>query len=152
MMEFAALCLLNCPSCFVNMSLFVSRPPQYECRSGPNSVLVRRGQFGVPGASSLHRCWRDRGWSEPEKESVSQLLAGTEKVRKLTLKHWREQRVSVIPQQEQCVPLVCSSNTAAPRPPLTRLFMCFILFGCDGSFKVPSGGCRCRLIRGAVVM
>lgn len=86
---------------------------------------------------------------EGQKESVSCWL----------IWHGKGQKVEV----ETLVGTACLSHSTAgtvcadgvyfqhsPHP--TRLFVWFILLSCDGSFKVPSGGCLCRLIRGAAVM
>lgn len=115
--------MLDCPYSFVNLNSFISviNLGHHNTSSSPNPRAQRSGGSASGLTLQPHGCQRDHGSSEEEKERVSQLLAGTEKVRKLRLKHWREQCVSVIPQQEQCVPIVCSFNTAPTLPSLASL-------------------------------
>lgn len=92
--------------------------------TSPNQTARRSGGVSLGCAARLQpprgQCDHSLSGGERKKEKRgSLLLAGTEKIRKLTLKHWREQCVSVIPQQEQCVPNVYGSN-AAPAPPSLR--------------------------------
>lgn len=120
--------MLNRPPSFVNLNSCVSvlSLGHHNANTSPNQTAWRSGGVSLGSTEPLQplRCQRDHGSSEEEKERVSQLLAG--KVRKLRLKHWREQRVSVIPQQEQCVPMVCTSNTA-PTLPLSALYVLYLV-------------------------
>lgn len=139
--------MLNRPPSFVNLNSFVSLMSlgHHNTNTSPNQTARRTGGVSLGSTERLqpHRCQRDHGSSEEEKERVSQLLAGTEKVRKLTLKHWREQRVSAVPPQEQCVPIVCSSNTAPALPSLG--FLCAL--SCSAVMEVS----RCRQEAAAAV-
>lgn len=145
--------MLNRPPSFVNSNSFVSLMSLGHHSTSPK--LTARWSGGVSFGSTERlqppRCRRDHASSEEEKERVSQLLAGTEKGQEVDVKTL----AGTACLSHSAAGTVCADRVQfphSPRPPLARLFMWSLSFSCDGSFKVLSGGCRCCLIRGAVVM